>query len=63
MNAYQICEEWDNLKAERKGKIVENLFSVLSKDVARYEEFVFQILELAQEYEEDDYFGTEGLDL
>ncbi len=63
MNALELLNEYNNLSAPRRQKALDNLFNTISMYPERYQDFIIDLLDLASNYEADDYFGTEGLDV
>lgn len=68
MQTYQLLEEWDNLTEERKWNAWLRLIDKVNKNVATngfesMESYIIDAIQLADQMSEDDYFGTEGLDL
>lgn len=61
MNLTEYEREKDNLDAVRKWRArVEFLHRLNAED---HEEFIEQMMNLACNWEEDDYFGTEGMEV
>lgn len=63
MMIHQFLEEYDNLSEERKKAGLKRLFDELLRDPGMYEDLIDDILRSATNVEEDDGFGTEGLDV
>lgn len=63
MNAHEFLDEYDNLTVERRAAGLRRLMERLINDPGQYGEFIYDTLTLAVALEEDDYWGTEGLDL
>ena len=58
-----ISEEWNSLTKERKIIAVREISKLLINDLNRDEDFISEILTVGREFENDDYFGTEGADI
>jgi hypothetical protein len=63
MNLTDFNREYDDLSQDRRFKGVKKLFDTILSDTDRYEDIIYDILDMAVNCEEDDYFGTEGLDV
>lgn len=63
MTASEFLREYEGLTPERQKEGVKTFLKTLEGDVWQYEDFIFEILQMACDYEQDDYFGTEGLDI
>lgn len=63
MMIHQFLEEYDNLSEERKKAGLKRLFDELLRDPGMYEDLIDDILRASTNVEEDDGFGTEGLDV
>lgn len=61
MNLNEFSGEYGNLSEERQKLGLETLFEIVVSDVNRYKEFIADILISASMFEDEDYFGTEGL--
>lgn len=60
MTVTELLEEWDHFTVSRRQIAVAKLFDLLLFEFAQNEDIIYGILELAKEYEDQDYFGTEG---
>lgn len=63
MMLHQFLDEYENLSDERKKTGLKRLFDELLRDPGMYEDLIDDILRSAVNVEEDDGFGTEGLDV
>lgn len=63
MMLYKFHEEYENLSDDRKKAGLKSLFDELLRDPGMYEDLIDDILRSAIAVEEDDGFGTEGLDV
>ena len=63
MMLHQFLEEYEDLSDERKKTGLKRLFDELLRDPGMYEDLIDDILRSAVNVEEDDGFGTEGLDV
>jgi len=63
MNLNEFSDEYGNLSEERQKLGLETLFEIVVSDVNRYKEFIDDILISASMFEDEDYFGTEGLNV
>lgn len=59
----EFLNEFDGLTEERRKQGLEAFFNELLRDPDQYIDFILDILEDAGYLEQDDYFGTEGLDI
>lgn len=59
MNLWEILENRDHLTYEFKIKALKKVVEFL--EMNRDEEAVMSFIDYAIQYEDDDYFGTEGL--
>ncbi len=64
MTAQELFFEWDNLSESRRLEAIRKLFDRISIfNFDGYNDFLEAVVETTISYEEDDYFGTEGLDI
>lgn len=63
MMLYKFHKEYENLSDDRKKAGLKRLFDELLRDPGMYEDLIDDILRSAINVEEDDGFGTEGLDV
>lgn len=65
MKVYELLVEWDNLTRERKKLAIDNVAAALKLEVDGdfHDGIIREILFLIDGYDENDYFGTEGLDV
>lgn len=63
MKIWDFVDEFDNLSQERKEQGMRALFTELLRDPERYVDFLYDVADMAKLHSEDDYFGTEGLDV
>lgn len=63
MKVNDFAIEFDNLIHDRQKEGLKKLFDELIDCKGHHSELVEKILELASDYERDDGFGTEGLDI
>ena len=63
MTINEFYEEYENLTPERKRLALDRLFNEVLRDMEQYEDFIYSVLLEASTLEQDDYFGTEGLDV
>ena len=63
MKLYEFAEEYDNLTAERVRAAWIKIFAYLIQEDQDNETVLADILGTLEDYEENDYFGTEGLDV
>lgn len=61
MDIYQFLTEWGNLTVIRKQEGLQSLFDYLVDKIDDNEDYILDIIRTACDYEQDDYFGTEGL--
>lgn len=55
--------DYYELSETRRKDGIERLFAEIARDVDLYDGLIIDILEMASDLEEGDYFGTEGLDI
>lgn len=66
MKLWEFFQEYDSLVPERKAKAWQTIFGEIagSKDkIDEHEALLFSLLDELIAAEEEDYFGTEGLDV
>lgn len=67
MNINQFKSEYSNFSNTRRWSGIQKLFEVLTDDIVSghndYKDLILDILDLAEMAEENDYFGTEGLNI
>lgn len=63
MDIQQFREEYDNLSEDRKVDALKTFFTKITNDIDQYDDYIQVILELAEELEQDDYWGTEGANI
>jgi hypothetical protein len=67
MNIHTFKDEYTSLSNDRKVRGLRALTNALTDDIVEgthyLENLVFDILDLAELAEENDYFGTEGLNV
>ena len=63
MNLKDFREIFHKLEVGHREGYLQNFFDDLAVYNAQYEDFILEILDIAIDYESDDYFGTEGFDL
>jgi len=67
MNIHTFKQEYNSLSNARKISGLQTLFNALTSDIVEgthdLENLVLDILDLAELAEENDYFGTEGLNI
>lgn len=57
----QLVLEFDEMSIERRKQAVEKLFNALLSDVEKHHDMLQEIIDICADYEDDDAFGTEGL--
>lgn len=63
MTLYEFSREYDDLSEARRERGWRSLLERLARNPMVHEDFLLDLLEKAVEYEGDDCFGTEGLDV
>lgn len=68
MQINDIVMEWDNLSTERKWNawvnLVEKVRTLVNKnDFESMESFILDVIQNANDLSDDDYFGTDGLEI
>lgn len=63
MNLRTATEEWGDLSDARKLVVLNNLFKQVARLADLESDTIYNMLQEYVEMEDEDYFGTEGLDV
>lgn len=63
MNLRDFLDEYENLSKSRIEQGWRALLERLARDPVQYEDLLLSLLDESVLLEQDDYFGTEGLDV
>lgn len=63
MNIQEFLSEYSDLTEERQIRGMTDFLNELLRDPEQYEDFILEMLDIASNLEQDDYFGTEGMDI
>lgn len=64
MTLYDILNDWDDASRQKKRQALQRILDFIDYEDNDPDQLMYDILEfVSNNYEGDDYFGTEGLEI
>ena len=61
MNLQDLIENWDDIKQQKKYQALQAVWFFLNYEDGDHDQILYSLLLCARDFENADYFGTEGL--
>lgn len=61
MNLQDLIENWDDVKQQKKYQALQKVYDFLNCQDGDHDQILYSLLLCARDFEDADYFGTEGL--